>query len=154
MPYTQGNWEGFLATDTVTIPSMNITVGDATLSCITQSENFFINASNWQGILGLGYSQIARVLPYCLCMYIFYLAFISTFQPDPTAEPLFDAIVRNGIVNDSFSLQMCGQLSSGTTEGSLVRPSLLFHWFLRIHSSGRCWKILEKYIFDNVYLYC
>ncbi len=25
------------------------------------SENFFINGSNWEGILGLGYSRLAKV---------------------------------------------------------------------------------------------
>ncbi|ELU01781.1 hypothetical protein CAPTEDRAFT_153768 [Capitella teleta] len=100
VPYTQGNWQGYLATDVVTIPSMNITVDDATLSCIYSSENFFINGSNWQGILGLGYSQIAR--------------------PDSSVEPLFDAIVRNGIVNDTFSMQLCGNKFNGTAQGVLV----------------------------------
>lgn len=61
VPYTQGNWQGYLASDSVSIPSMNLTVEDATLSCITSSENFFINNSHWQGILGLAYAQIARV---------------------------------------------------------------------------------------------
>ena len=33
----------------------------ANIAGITHSEEFFINGSNWQGILGLGYAEIARV---------------------------------------------------------------------------------------------
>lgn len=42
------------------------------------------------------------------------------FQPDSSVEPLFDAIVRNGIVNDMFSMQLCGNKFNGTAQGVLV----------------------------------
>ena len=61
MPYTQGKWAGFLAQDTVAMPGLDTTIPDATIACITESQNFFINGSHWEGILGLGYAEIARV---------------------------------------------------------------------------------------------
>lgn len=63
MPYTQGKWEGELGTDLVTIPhGPNVTVR-ANIAAITESDKFFINGSNWEGILGLAYAEIARVSP-------------------------------------------------------------------------------------------
>ena len=37
---------------------LNVT---AEVACITQSSEFFINGSQWQGILGLGYKAISQV---------------------------------------------------------------------------------------------
>ena len=31
------------------------------VAAILSSENFFINGSNWEGILGLGYARLAKV---------------------------------------------------------------------------------------------
>lgn len=62
VPYTQGNWKGTLGSDLVTLTSLpNVTV-TASIAFITESKQFFINGSNWQGILGLAYSSIARVI--------------------------------------------------------------------------------------------
>lgn len=62
VPYTQGNWKGTLGSDLVTLTSLpNVTV-TANIAFITESKQFFINGSNWQGILGLAYSSIARVI--------------------------------------------------------------------------------------------
>ncbi|XP_018418375.1 PREDICTED: beta-secretase 1 isoform X2 [Nanorana parkeri] len=61
VPYTQGKWEGELGTDLVTIPhGPNVTVV-ANIAAITDSDKFFINGSNWEGILGLAYAEIARL---------------------------------------------------------------------------------------------
>lgn len=61
MPYTQGKWEGELGTDLVAIPhGPNVTVR-ANIAAIIKSDKFFINGSNWEGILGLAYAEIARV---------------------------------------------------------------------------------------------
>lgn len=75
VPYTQGKWEGELGTDLVSIPhGPNVTVR-ANIAAITESDKFFINGSNWEGILGLAYAEIARVRTtpgsiHC-CLYIF-----------------------------------------------------------------------------------
>lgn len=74
MPYTQGKWEGELGTDLVSIPhGPNVTVR-ANIAAITESDKFFINGSNWEGILGLAYAEIARVresslLPACCSLH-------------------------------------------------------------------------------------
>ena len=61
VPYTQGNWKGTLGNDLVSLPSLpNVTIR-ADLVGIDSSERFFINGSNWQGILGMAYAAIARV---------------------------------------------------------------------------------------------
>ncbi|KAM6238234.1 beta-secretase 1 [Porphyrio hochstetteri] len=88
VPYTQGKWEGELGTDLVTIPhGPNVTVR-ANIAAITESDKFFINGSNWEGILGLAYAEIAR--------------------PDDSLEPFFDSLVKQTRVPNIFSLQLCG----------------------------------------------
>ncbi|KAJ6653189.1 hypothetical protein lerEdw1_010062 [Lerista edwardsae] len=88
VPYTQGKWEGELGTDLVAIPhGPNVTVR-ANIAAITVSDKFFINGSNWEGILGLAYAEIAR--------------------PDDTLEPFFDSLVKQTRVANIFSLQLCG----------------------------------------------
>ncbi|XP_040281869.1 beta-secretase 1 [Bufo bufo] len=88
VPYTQGKWEGELGTDLVTIPhGPNVTI-TANIAAITDSDKFFINGSNWEGILGLAYAEIAR--------------------PDDTLEPFFDSLVKQTQVSNIFSLQLCG----------------------------------------------
>ncbi|XP_030076829.1 beta-secretase 1 isoform X2 [Microcaecilia unicolor] len=88
VPYTQGKWEGELGSDLVTIPhGPNVTVR-ANIAAITESDKFFINGSNWEGILGLAYAEIAR--------------------PDESLEPFFDSLVKQTRVSNIFSLQLCG----------------------------------------------
>lgn len=61
VPYTQGNWEGELGSDLIRfIDAPNATVR-VNIATIQSSENFFINGSNWEGILGLGYAHLAKV---------------------------------------------------------------------------------------------
>ncbi|XP_039185744.1 beta-secretase 1 isoform X1 [Crotalus tigris] len=88
VPYTQGKWEGELGTDLVAIPhGPNVTVR-ANIAAIIKSDKFFINGSNWEGILGLAYAEIAR--------------------PDNSLEPFFDSLVKQTQVANIFSLQLCG----------------------------------------------
>lgn len=61
VPYTQGKWEGPLVRDQVTLSILPDVTVPAQVACITESQGFFINSSNWQGILGLAYAKIARV---------------------------------------------------------------------------------------------
>ncbi|KAJ8280228.1 hypothetical protein GJAV_G00052090 [Gymnothorax javanicus] len=61
VPYTQGRWEGELGTDLVSVPHGPNASLRANIAAITQSDRFFINGSNWEGILGLAYAEIARV---------------------------------------------------------------------------------------------
>ncbi|KAJ8383680.1 hypothetical protein AAFF_G00216510 [Aldrovandia affinis] len=88
VPYTQGRWEGELGTDLVSMPHGANASLRANVATITYSDRFFINGSNWEGILGLAYAQIAR--------------------PDETLEPFFDSLVRDASVPNLFSLQLCG----------------------------------------------
>uniref|UniRef100_A0A6I8P155 Beta-secretase 1 n=1 Tax=Ornithorhynchus anatinus TaxID=9258 RepID=A0A6I8P155_ORNAN len=88
VPYTQGKWEGELGSDLVAVPhGPNVTVR-ANIAAITESDKFFINGSNWEGILGLAYAEIAR--------------------PDDSLEPFFDSLVKQTSVPNLFSLQLCG----------------------------------------------
>ncbi|XP_043557300.1 beta-secretase 2 [Chiloscyllium plagiosum] len=86
--YTQGSWEGELGTDVVAIPkgpNGTVTINIAT---ILQSEDFFLPGINWQGILGLAYSMLAK--------------------PSSSVEPFFDSLVKQIKIPNVFSLQMCG----------------------------------------------
>lgn len=87
VPYTQGNWKGILGTDLVKTNSLNFTTR-ANIAFIVESSNFFINGSNWQGILGLAYSEISR--------------------PDSSVTPFFDSLVSSSRCDNLFSLQLCG----------------------------------------------
>ncbi|XP_038058269.1 beta-secretase 1-like isoform X1 [Patiria miniata] len=101
VPYTQGEWRGELGEDVATIPTShpNISVTVNVVS-ITYSEEFFLNESNWQGILGLAYADIAR--------------------PDDTVEPFFASLVDQTDVANIFTLQLCGVpenvVHTGTTD--------------------------------------
>uniref|UniRef100_A0A3Q2YZL7 Beta-secretase 1 n=1 Tax=Hippocampus comes TaxID=109280 RepID=A0A3Q2YZL7_HIPCM len=107
VPYTQGRWEGELGSDLVSVPHGPNATLRANIAAITQSDRFFINGSNWEGILGLAYADIAR--------------------PDERLEPFFDSLVRQTPVPNLFSLQLCGagftqnhSLGSATVGGSMI----------------------------------
>ncbi|TRY91298.1 hypothetical protein DNTS_004943 [Danionella cerebrum] len=98
--YTQGEWEGELGTDLISIPegpSSTITIN---IAAILTSEGFFLSGINWQGILGLAYPLLAR--------------------PDQTVEPFFNSVVRQTGIPDVFSLQMCG---AGVSASAAVDPA-------------------------------
>ena len=61
VPYTQGNWEGELGSDLLRfVDGPNATVR-VNVASILSSENFYINGSMWEGILGLGYPRLSKV---------------------------------------------------------------------------------------------
>ncbi|XP_058490440.1 beta-secretase 2 [Solea solea] len=95
--YTQGNWEGELSLDRVSIPKGPNGSMIINIAAILSSEGFFLPQVNWQGILGLAYPMLAR--------------------PDSTVEPFFNSVVQQLGIPDIFSLQMCGAgLSASSTE--------------------------------------
>lgn len=59
--YTQGEWEGELGTDHITIPQGPSGTIIINIAAILASEGFFLTGINWQGILGLAYPLLARV---------------------------------------------------------------------------------------------
>ena len=59
--YTQGNWEGELGVDRVSIPKGPNGTMSINIAAILSSEGFFLPGVNWQGILGLAYPMLARV---------------------------------------------------------------------------------------------
>ena len=59
--YTQGNWIGRLGSDFLRfVDGPNATVR-VEVASILKSEQFFINGSMWEGILGLAYSRLSKV---------------------------------------------------------------------------------------------
>ncbi|XP_064650764.1 beta-secretase 1-like isoform X2 [Lineus longissimus] len=88
VPYTQGNWKGTLGSDIVQFTSLPNVLVRANIAGIWSSEKFFINGSNWQGILGMGYATIAR--------------------PDSSIVPFFDSMTESTEIEDIFSMQLCG----------------------------------------------
>lgn len=59
--YTQGNWEGELGIDRVSLPQGPNGTITVNIAVILSSEGFFLLGVNWQGILGLAYPMLARV---------------------------------------------------------------------------------------------
>ncbi|KAL6467739.1 hypothetical protein MHYP_G00234160 [Metynnis hypsauchen] len=103
--YTQGNWEGELGTDLISIPQGPNGTITINIAAILTSDGFFLPGIKWQGILGLAYPLLAR--------------------PDPSVEPFFNSLVQQTGIPDVFSLQMCGAgvSVSATSEpagGSLI----------------------------------
>jgi len=106
VPYTQGNWEGALLTDVIHfIDGPNATVR-VNVAAILSSENFFINGSNWEGILGLGYPRLAK--------------------PDSSVVPVFDQFVLNGISEDKFSMQLCSSSELDPSAEPTVAGTMIF----------------------------
>ncbi|KAL5019692.1 hypothetical protein ScPMuIL_002584 [Solemya velum] len=106
VPYTQGEWDGTLGKDTVSLYSLSNVTVTAEIAFILEAENFYINGSNWQGILGLAYAEIA--------------------MPDDTVEPLFDVMVRQGGVDNMFSIQLCGSLYNDISHNKYLGGSMIF----------------------------
>lgn len=109
VPYTQGRWEGELGTDLVSIPDGPNVSLRVNIAAITQSDRFFINGSNWEGILGLAYAEIARV---CACWFslhpkcyqqksILYLKSFK-FAPTPTLHLAHFPMIFCSLVNLTF----------------------------------------------------
>lgn len=68
VPYTQGNWEGKLGSDVLRfVEGPNATVR-VNVAAILSSENFYINGSMWEGILGLGYARLSKVSYLHVCI--------------------------------------------------------------------------------------
>uniref|UniRef100_UPI003590054E beta-secretase 1-like isoform X2 n=1 Tax=Myxine glutinosa TaxID=7769 RepID=UPI003590054E len=106
VPYTQGSWEGELGSEFVSLGGEDGKEGKeeanvrVNVAAITRSNGFFINGSNWEGILGLAFGSIAR--------------------PDPGLEPWFDSFVRQTHAPDIFSLQFCSQGEAVGGEGGTM----------------------------------
>ena len=79
VPYTQGNWEGKLGSDLLRfVEGPNATVR-VNVAAILSSENFYINGSMWEGILGLGYARLSKVRDlnlYSPCMLVSELIYM------------------------------------------------------------------------------
>lgn len=106
VPYTQGNWQGSLATDLIRfIDAPNATVR-VNIATIDSSANFFINGSNWQGILGLGYAHLSK--------------------PDSSVTPVFDQFVIDNIVDDTFSMQLCSSSELDPSAEPTVAGTMVF----------------------------
>nr|XP_002740155.2 PREDICTED: beta-secretase 1-like [Saccoglossus kowalevskii] len=96
VPYTQGRWDGVLGTDLVSIASVSNATARVNIASITDSEHFFINGSNWEGILGLAYEEISR--------------------PDSSVVPFFDSYVTSSV----FALLLCGTVGSVSEMGGTM----------------------------------
>lgn len=103
--YTQGNWEGELGIDRVSIPNGPNGTFIINIAAILSSEGFFLPGINWQGILGLAYPMLAR--------------------PDSSVEPFFDSLVQQLGIPDIFSLQMCGAGLSASSTADPIGGSLI-----------------------------
>ncbi|XP_076138975.1 beta-secretase 2 [Alosa pseudoharengus] len=103
--YTQGDWEGELGTDLISIPKGPNATVTINIAAILSSEGFFLPGVNWQGILGMAYPMLAR--------------------PDSSVEPFFNSLVRQTGIPDVFSLQMCGAGIAASTTADPVGGSLI-----------------------------
>ena len=68
--YTQGCWEGILGSDMLRFVDGPNATARVEVASILSSKQFFINGSMWEGILGLAYARLSKVL-YSYIMKIF-----------------------------------------------------------------------------------
>lgn len=105
VPYTQGEWQGLLGSDVMTLTSLPNVSFHPNIAFIFKSTSFFIPEANWQGIVGLAYQSIAR--------------------PN-NLKPFWDTLRDEADLDDVFSMQLCGSAHShnasaeAAMEGSLV----------------------------------
>ncbi|XP_077063732.1 beta-secretase 2 [Siphateles boraxobius] len=128
--YTQGEWEGELGTDLITIPKGPSGAITINIAAILTSEGFFLPGINWQGILGLAYPLLVR--------------------PDPSVEPFFNSVVRQTGIPDVFSLQMCGAGVSASTTADPAGGSLIMGGVEPTLYRGSVWytPILEEWYYQ------
>ncbi|XP_069696307.1 beta-secretase 1-like isoform X2 [Periplaneta americana] len=124
--YTQGFWDGELGSDVLYFPSLNTPQVRCDVAAIQTSHNFYMNGSQWQGILGLAYTVIAR--------------------PDRNVVSWLEALqhARN---NQSvvFSLELCGSpndenrhtgvfevLDNKPEETELLTAPIVREWFYEL----------------------
>ncbi|XP_029027125.1 beta-secretase 2 [Betta splendens] len=128
--YTQGNWEGELGEDRVSIPQGPNGTIIINIAAILSSEGFFLPGVNWQGILGLAYPMLAR--------------------PDSSVEPFFNSMVRQLGIPDIFSLQMCGAGLSASSTADPAGGSLILGGVEPTLYRGSIWytPILEEWYYQ------
>ena len=66
--YTGGRWSGRLATSIISAFASNgsrLEPIEASIALIESSEEFFIKGAKWQGIMGLAYAKLAKVILRC-----------------------------------------------------------------------------------------
>ncbi|CAG5117964.1 unnamed protein product [Candidula unifasciata] len=106
VPYTEGEWRGFLGTDIVTLPSALNLSATVNIACITESKSFFISDAQWQGILGLAYTELSR--------------------PDSSYLPFWDTLLMENLdVSNVFSIQLCGSSFVHTRDKPLMEGTLI-----------------------------
>ena len=67
--YTQGCWEGRLGSDILRFVDGPNATARVEVASILTSQQFFINGSMWEGILGLAYARLSKVYT----LHYFYL---------------------------------------------------------------------------------
>ncbi|XP_022239882.1 beta-secretase 1-like isoform X3 [Limulus polyphemus] len=85
--YLQGQWEGMLGSDLISIPGSPSITTHCNIACILSSNKIFSKDSDWQGLLGLAYPVLAK--------------------PDSSVTPYFDALVAEEKVKNIFSIILC-----------------------------------------------
>ncbi|XP_042894200.1 beta-secretase 1-like isoform X2 [Penaeus japonicus] len=92
--YTQSSWQGHLGRDLVRFPTLPHTEPLVTdLALITSSDNFYVNNSHWQGIIGLAFATLA--------------------QPKGDVVPWFDGLTARNHTANIFTVQLCGPFKDG-----------------------------------------
>lgn len=128
--YTQGNWEGELGLDLVSIPQGPNGTISINIAAIMLSEGFFLPGINWQGILGLAYPLLAR--------------------PDSSVEPFFNSLVQQLGIPNIFSLQMCGAGLSASSSADPAGGSLILGGVEPTLYQGQMWytPIVEEWYYQ------
>ncbi|KAM9801118.1 beta-secretase 2 [Neosynchiropus ocellatus] len=128
--YTQGNWEGELGLDFVSIPQGPNGTISINIAAIMLSDGFFLPGVNWQGILGLAYPLLAR--------------------PDSSVEPFFNSVVQQLGIPNIFSLQMCGAGLSASSSADPAGGSLIMGGVEPALFRGQMWytPIVEEWYYQ------
>nr|XP_018671056.1 beta-secretase 1-like [Ciona intestinalis] len=125
--YTEGWWKGNIVSDLLTIPSANlIQPVRVHVADISETKNFFINESQWIGILGLAYSSL--VLP-----------------KNGGLWSVMHDIVEQTTLEDILSMQLCSTPTRDETQGVL----LFGEWDSSLATGQIYWtRIVKQWYYD------
>ncbi|MPC53585.1 Beta-secretase 1 [Portunus trituberculatus] len=106
--YTQGSWSGRLGKDVVLFPALQTVTTPhlVDLVLITSSHNFYVNNSQWQGIVGLAFPVLAK--------------------PQGAVQPWIDGVILRDNLTNAFTLELCGpsrEAGSSSHHGRLTLGS-------------------------------
>uniref|UniRef100_H2YF12 Peptidase A1 domain-containing protein n=1 Tax=Ciona savignyi TaxID=51511 RepID=H2YF12_CIOSA len=130
--YTEGWWMGDVVSDVLSVPSAQLdTSVRVPVADITNSNKFFVNGSNWVGILGLAYSDL--VLPKGNGLKsVMHEITHQTSTPDLLSMQLCSTSLQDA----TYGALLIGEIDLSLAAGPLYWTPIVKQWYYDIIVSG------------------